>query len=443
MRRLVVGVLVVAACGDDVAVGPDAETGPPDAEVPGANEVTLLAFDVEHVWYRNGRGAWQVPEQDASGDYVLRVSDDYQVVAACDNDTAFDASLKAGRFLDGSFAVVSCFLGSDDPPPVRAQVSGHMVQAGDVFMDGIATSATAGWDFVLDVEPGTHDLIAVGGTQALIRRNLSITGDTSLPTIDVEAEGAAMVGVPYFLDGVDPDDTVTPEVTWFTGNGYAWISGTAFELIGPPSSLVDANDGLDVFIWAETATTQRSVGTAYEPGQPSYDFTLLPVISGLTWALDGDVMEASWSTLPDHSDLNVILLAGSSAQRVSASRSWIELHGASSLGFDALPPDFDPAWRIDTNAPHTRMFGVFDYAYPLFRSSWVSEDVGAASRRRARAEAELEVVGEHLVVLRGAGVGEEGVAGHEPAAAHRRLARVILGDRVEDLMEEGDPVRAR
>lgn len=437
MRRLV-GVLLVAACGDDGAVTPDAETGPPDAEVPGANEVTVLAFDIEHIWYRNGRGAWQVPEQDAFGDYVLRVSDDYQIVAACDDETGFAVSQTSGRFLDGSFAFVACFL-LGPPPPPGSQISGHMVQAGDVFMDGRASSTTAEWDFVLDVEPGTHDLIAIDGTSALIRRGLSITGDTTLPTIDVEVEGDGLVGVPYLLDGVEPGDTVTPQVTWFTDNGYAWIEGTPFELVAPPPSLVDANDGLDVDISAETATTLRSVGTAFEPGQSSYQLELLPVITRLSWALDGDVLEASWSTLPDYLDMNVMLIAGSSVQHVSASRSWIELHGATSLGFDAMPPDYDPGWRVDLDAPHVRSFGVFAYDYPVSRSSWVSEDVGAALRAEARAE----VVAENLVVLRRARVGEEGVAGHEPAAAHRRLARVLLGDRVEHLVEEGDPVGAR
>src|SRR5687767_939962 len=121
MRRLALGVLVVAACGDDSGVSPDAETGPSDAEEPGANEVTLLAFDVEYLRYRNGSGAWQTPVQDPSGNYVLRVSDDYQFVAACDDETGFDVSLTSSTFSDGSFAIASCFLFPDSPSPPTVQ----------------------------------------------------------------------------------------------------------------------------------------------------------------------------------------------------------------------------------------------------------------------------------------------------------------------------------
>lgn len=435
MRRLMVGVLVVAACGDDSGGVPDAEIGPPDAEAPGANEVTLFAFDIDYIRYRNGRGAWQMPAQDPNGNYVLRVSDDYQVVAACSNENDFDVSLTSSRYQDGPYAVAGCYLFVDStPPPPAVQVSGQMAQAGDVWMDGRATSSIPAWDFVLDVEPGPHDLIAIDDTRALIRRGLSITGDTTVPAIDLDVEGAAMIGVPYTLDGVAPGDVVSQDVLWFADHDFARISGTGFEIVGPPPSLVAAYDWTDVDITVDGGSTYRSLSTSFELTQPSYAFELLPVLTGIDWAVDGDVVEASWDTLPDDVEVDVALVAGSSWQRVSASQSWIDLHGVSSLGFDVTPPDFDPAWRIEPDAPQTRMFFVFDYG-PTFRSSAVSQVVGTALRSDARAQAAAEVVREHLVELRASRIGQEGVAGHDPAAAHRRLLRMLLRDRVEDLAE--------
>src|SRR5688572_5128954 len=118
MRRLALGVLVVAACGDD-GTQPDAASGPPDAEVPGGNVAALSATGAEYVRYRNGRGAWQTPEQDAAGDYLLHVSDDYQYVVVCDDDTGFQAFMAATTFEEDPYPFTFCFKGLTLGPTVQ------------------------------------------------------------------------------------------------------------------------------------------------------------------------------------------------------------------------------------------------------------------------------------------------------------------------------------
>ena len=435
MRRIALGVLLVAACGDDSGVVPDAEIAPPDAEVPGPNLVTLSASGAQYVRYRNGTGAWQTPEQDPAGDYLLYVHDDYQVVVACADSLGADSTLIASTFADSDSQSAFCFRGSSAAGGV-VQVSGQMTQPGEIYMDDFASSATGPWDFVLDVSTGPNDLIAVGETQIAIRRGLSFTVDTTIPTVDVAQEGASLAGIPFILGGLDTSEVVSSRLTWFTEDGLAFVNGTATELLTPPASMLEAGDFRILDIDASTATTERSVFNLFSGNPTSFSFTLMPLLSGITFSDGGDVLRASWETLPSYRYVELWMVSSSSFQRVEATWGWIAANGATSLAFDPLPPDYDPDWGVDLAAPYSRRFEVETFDGSVLHSTAIIEDVnGAALRRGARAQAAAEVVREHLVELGRARVGQQGVAGHDPAAAHRRLLRVLLRDRVEDLAE--------
>jgi len=435
MRRLALGVLLVAACGDDSSVSPDAETGPPDAEPPGPNLVTLSASGAEYVRYRNGAGAWQTPTQDPAGDYLLYVHDDYQVVVACADSTGADSTLIAATFAESDSQSAFCFRGTAAAGGV-VQVSGQMTQPGEIFMSDYASSATGPWDFVLDVPLGPNDLIAIGEGQIAIRRGLSFTVDTTIPTVDVAQEGASLAGIPFILGGLDASEAVASEFTWFTGDGLALIPGTATEVLTPPTSMLEADDLRILDIDTTTATTERSVFYLLSGNPTSFSFTLMPFLTGISYSDDGNILRVSWGTLPTYRYAELWVISGSSFQRVEATRGWVDTTGATSLAFDPVPPDYDPDWRVDLDAPYSRRFELENFSGPVLLSTAVIEDVnGAALRRGPSAQSAAEVVREHLVELRAARVGEERVAGHDPAAAHRRLLRMLLRDRVEDLAE--------
>lgn len=446
MRWHVLGVLLVAACGDDSGGAVDA-TIEVDAEVLGPNQVTLSADGVDLVAYRDGQGSWRTPSQDANGDFLLFVFDDYQVVTVCADNFGADSTLISSTFAENDAPTVFCYRGGS-PAGGFVQVSGQMLQAGDIWMSDFASSVTGSWDFVLGVSPGLHDLIAIGEGAVMIRRAQSFTVDTTVPTVDVLQEGESLTGLPFILGGLDASETVSSQLIWFADNDLAFITGTATEVLSPPASMLDPNDFRVFDIAASTATTERSAFDIFSGNPTSFTLTLMPLLSGITYRDVDGALVASWGTLPSYRTIELLVSAGSSSYRVEASRGWIDANDPR-LAFDVDPPGYDPSWRIDLTGPYVRRFEASNFgAGSVLYSTSVSEAVnGAALRRGGRPQAAADVVGEDLVVLGGARVGEQGVAGHDPAAAHRRLRRArdraLLDGRVEHLAKQRDAILGR
>lgn len=418
-----------------------------DAEVLGPNQVMLSADGVDLVAYRDGQGSWRSPSQDPTGDFLLFVFDDYQVVTVCADNFGADSTLISTTFAENDSPTVYCFRGGS-PGGTAVQVSGQMLQAGDIWMSDFATSATGPWDFVLSVSPGLHDLIAIGQGNVMIRRAQSFTADTTVPNVDVVQEGASLAGIPFILVGIDASESVTSELLWFADNDTAFIDGTATEILSPPESMLDPNDFRIFDIATSTATTERTAFNLFFATPTSFTLTLMPLLTEITYRDVAGVLVASWGSLPSYRTIDLWVAAGSSSYRVEASRGWIDANDPR-LAFDVDPPGYDPSWRIDLTGPYVRRFEASNFgAGSVLYSTSVSETVnGAALRSGGRAEAAADVVGEDLVVLRAARIGQEGVAGHDPAAAHRRLGRArrgaFLDDRVEHETEQRDPIRER
>jgi hypothetical protein len=365
MRIACLACLAVAACSSH---------SPPGG---GANPVALTVVGSPAlVAVRDGGGDWR-EVSGTDGNLSFGVDYDYTLLVTCTDQTGFDTVLRARTTDDGDQ-----FIYCDGHATAFADsvpVTGTMQQAGTVSLYDIQQSTTAPWNFTLAVPPGTGDLVAVDSSKAMIRRDLAIAGPMQIPPIDVERDGTPLVPVALALDGIQPGEQLTTEIDLYSRNSIAWgptVEGATAQML--PSSLLRPDDDVDLYLEAWGAPYFRTIDTTFDGTVTR--FQMMAPISGVEFTPDGG---ASWSQLPPHTAVALELTAGNSAQRVSASESWLSVNGETTLGLDsfgALPARFQNAWRLDLSQPYERTFSAVDDATPIATSSGISEDVGSLQR---------------------------------------------------------------
>jgi hypothetical protein len=387
MRKFA-GLVVLVACGQSnnspiIIDGAPTDTlidGPP----PGPNVVTLEAPDADTlITYRDGSGPWLVPPEATVGEFDLQVTNDYQVVVACNTPQGSDVTLYDRTFADGTTLFAFCDAAPLSQPTTTA-ITGTMAQAGQVFMGDTANSATAPWSFSLNETLATHDLIAIGtDNRMLIRRGIVVVGPTSVASIDVVADGTTMTAVPLTINGMQSGETLLTEYDFFLTNDFAFLTGSSTTLQIPPASLLQANDFELLNLDLTTSTTSRSANTVFS-GTESV-FTLMPILTGISFTTSGGVLAASFGTLPPHDGLRLDMFdgVGKVEQAVDATQSWLDATSTTKIAFDAIPPALDPTLVVDLTAPYTRFFEVSDNSTSIGYSSGVSEAVnGPAAPKR-------------------------------------------------------------
>lgn len=369
----------LGACGDDSGGGDD---GSPDAEVDawpeGPNVAVAFAPGATYLRYRDGGGPWREPTPLGDDEYELRVTTYYQLVVACEESFGFEVALTATTFAEDDALWASCGRGAS-PTPSTVEVTGEMIQPGTIWMGGLALSTTGPWDFTIDVEPGVYDLIAATDDGILIRRAQAITTATAVETVDVDADGAALVGVPLTVIGATASETITSEAVLFTGGGLMFLDGNGATARVPPPSALRRSDAVFLFVTAETATTARSAVTSYTGTETS--FTLMPALTGVTFGANRGALAASWDTLPAHTRLEYSASSAAGLEWVDASRGWLSATGATTLGIPTALPGYPAAWRVAPAGPHRRRFVAYDVAGGVSYASEVREDVGASAVR--------------------------------------------------------------
>jgi hypothetical protein len=359
MRKL--AFLLLAACGGGSdnhhgIVIADASIDTP-VDMPPRQPVAV-EFDIYGqpalVSYRDGSGAWQTPTDDGQGAYTLMATDDYQVVVTCATTGEVQSTLFSQTVDDGrQYAFCSDSSGTQS----TVAVTGTMQQAGEVFMEDEASSATANWNVALDVSARTHDLIAVDtGHHMLIRRGLSITGATTLDPIDLTT-APAMTPVTLTVNGVGNGDMLFNAIDLLTANDYAEFSSSTTSLYAPPSSLLGGSDYEFMIAEAYSGTQYRYAETQFTGTETT--FTLPDPLTGITFGKG----KATWTTLPamfDGAQLTLDQDTGTQVveQVVQASRSWLDKTQATTLEFDAQPPGYDAAWNVDTGMGYSRQFST-------------------------------------------------------------------------------------
>jgi hypothetical protein len=360
MRKMALVLLAACGGGSDnnhmVVLEPDAA---PDVAIDAPpRQPVAVEFDVygtpAFIAYRDGSGAWQTPTDDGQGAYTLMVTDDYQVVVTCTTTGQYQSTLFSQTVDDGQ---QYAFCSDSPDTQTTVAVTGTMQQAGQVFMEDEAESATANWNVALDVSPRTHDLIAVDtGHHMLIRRGLSITGATTLDPIDLTAADA-MTPITLTLNGLAGGEMMFNAIELLTANDFAEFQSSTTSLYAPPSSLLGGSDYEFLIAEAYSGTQYRYAETQFSGTETT--FTLPDPVTGITFGKG----KATWTTFPamyDGAQLTLDQDNGTQVveQVVQASRRWIDKTQATALEFDVQPPGYDAAWNVDTGTGYSRQFSA-------------------------------------------------------------------------------------
>lgn len=382
-RTLVVA--LVAACGGSSAqpdaliiLHPDAATDASHDASTAVNNVEIQAFGgvPTLVAYRDGNSAWQTLTPDQTG-YTLSFTDDYTFVMVCVDATGFDAEWIGGAASDGAQQTVYCAKNFQTGPTVAA--SGHMTQAGMVEMFDLASSTTANWDFTLNVPANAHDLVATDAGRIVIRRDVSITAATTMPTIDVVAEGSALVATPLTINGRTSGDRVSSAFELGMTHDYAVLQSTSATVQVPPASLLMASDFEYLIVEVSSATSVRTVATPFSASNTT--FTLLHELTGVTFDTTGGAVSAAWTTLPDNIGTQLYTLAQGAQQGMVVTTAWLANHGSTHMGFDTSAPGYDDAWKIDLTGPYLRELLIEQASGNIGYTSGAYEDVNGATMR--------------------------------------------------------------
>jgi len=398
MKRLCVVAVIAGCSGLSTSNGvltdankPDAEHGSaaptPDAGPPQPQTITIQPYEAipTFVAYRAGSGAWMTPTTTSQG-YAIVATDDYLFVAVCTStDGSLDEVELGATVSDGATNYVGCT--SDDDAGsggATVAVTGTMQQAGNVQMGGEVSSTTAPWTFSLNVPPSTtQDLVAIGASSMLIRRNIAVTATATQPqpAIDLSADGTALLNQAISVTGTPADDTAQTSVFLYTANSGAEIStGTSMtSVVLAPSALMQSGDEETIDVYAFDATTFQDS----EVNDPTVtQFAMLPQLQGVTFT----GTTSSWTTLPQANSIYSELYETNGTITkdaiVQMSPTWLAATSATSVAFDDSAAGWQAAWSFWTSVAYQEFFAVEEYSQTTFQSVGVSTPPNGFRDRR-------------------------------------------------------------
>jgi len=272
-----------------------------------------------------------------------------------------------------------------------------MVQPGIVTLAAQERSATGPWMFMLDVDPGTYDLIAADASSILIERSQLVTTSETLPTIDVAANGTPLTSVPATIAGGLEGEVVGTDVLLITqDDGFVTLTTATSTLEVVPTALLVSSDAEASAAYATTATTYRYTEPSVTVADPvATSFALPPRLAG-TFDLVGGAVYVGWVTLPTQGSVALGVYGASNQAVVTASQSWLAAAQASGLVFDTSEPGWMPAWSFWTRESYDEQLSVSaddvqdGYFYtsvsgaPGFAQHEGERRTGAVVRRAAR-----------------------------------------------------------
>ena len=380
MQRTALVALVIVSAAGCTADGSEALTltirGTP------ATAVALVVV-------RDGPSAdWQPAKKGALGDYTATVSHPFMVAAVCHESSPgvpdtwhtyeYAYSLQ-DPVEDGILVCVE--LASTTP----RSIVGTMMQAGQVqFGKAAVRSDTPNWQIstLTPVSPDM-DIIANSKDHLQIMRDLDLTAfdaDHALPTIDVEANGVALVPLAVTSDATS-SETVEARVVVRTPT---MVSEPAPIYAGPldgvrvaPSSALTGLVEQVVTVDASTGTQHRIANVEFTAGD-SLAFQLPgPIVHGAWQPLATDATatpaqadaptRVTWASLPFGDDGAVEMqlegMASDPASPTTAAAYHLRVTPGymndavyTSLELATQLPGFDATWRIDPTRPYTRTF---------------------------------------------------------------------------------------
>ena len=347
----------LAGCG--------ADAGPCDSQ---STHVTLRTLGPLALLTYRELGAPATVMTDTRDQTVdLCVSQPYEITVVCVTGPIVRATQYRATPADDTAVFLGCDFSAGGTRSDSVHVTGTAIGAGSVYMGGSGMSFNGlAIPFDLPVARGTHDLVASndfdrtdGQGRVLVRRSLRVDTDLDVGDVDPEAEGTPLAPVPFTLSGLLDTEQVSTTVTLQTGaEEIAQISRTpAAEAHVLPAALARSSDHQDVSIAirppADSASPRVYRYAEIEVPAAGAVLELVPPLSGLvSFEPTSAGEQAGWISLPDYARLQYDVYGASGLLTVSATRSWIDTVGATSVVFDATVDGYDPAWSIGAARSH-------------------------------------------------------------------------------------------
>ena len=311
------------------------------------------------VLFREGTGPWRPAQRLKATTYEAMVSGPYTVAVLCSLEHGPYTTLTSKTLQDE--LLVQSYCTFEELPLL---VSGTMVQPGMVNLgNAFASSRTPSWTWELPAFPGAHDLVAASADHLLILRNLAVTGDRSLPPLDLAQQGVALVNAPVTVTNPFPGETLGGLAVLRTPHASQSIiyRGTLPAKL-PPGAALGPRDRLDLSVRSQISDgntfTFRSAKRQVFNAAPT-PVTLWDPVAGLQMGVgsSGDV-QASWTSLQPHDTVSLLAydnLGVSIEHLVSA--SYLAASGAHQIVLSTDAPGFDDAWHLDLSS-YSRSFFV-------------------------------------------------------------------------------------
>lgn len=370
---------------------------------------------------------WKTPASPSTGRFELEVAGPYRVVVVCGSSGRDVFVTQLARTLDDERTIDQPCGG---PRELPFHVRGQMLQSGEVNFGGSGRGeSTAPWSFDLPTAAGTFDFVAFFGSlttgfdQFEIRRDIAITGDLELGTLDVAQEATqALVPTRFTASNLAADESLTSHLVLHSGNTFAISSGfmhpeLAWQVNLVPATALRATDTQDLQLSASSSSDatmpqrMRSITRRIRDGG-STSVTLMDPLGPTTFESTADRLVATWTSLPEYDELDLQRVSFSSdfsrfvIHDFLLSRAFIASAGVTTTALDFTDvPGFLPEWRHDPTLEQQFVLDAFRGTSPddqLF--SEVFEDIPApttlgAEARRVDPQRAMALVNAHRTQL--------------------------------------------
>jgi hypothetical protein len=422
---------LVGACGDDRrglggpggsggsnapdggSGAPDGGSGAPDGGMQAPPRVTIATGQPPAliVYREETDTAWKTPASPSTGTFEIEVSGPYRVIVVCAGSSGNAFVAQFAQTLDDDHRIEQ-LCGSPHQFPFH--VRGQMQQSGLVDFGEFGRGQTAApWSFDLLSDAGTFDFLAFFGDLSTgldhveIRRDIAITGDLDLGTIDATQDPTqALVPTRFTASNLDPAESLSSDLFLQSGDTSAIISSfehpeLAWQVNLVPGTALRATDTQDLLLSASSASSDpamqqrmRSITRRIRDGG-STAVVLMDPLGPTAFESTADRLVATWTSLPEYDAIDLGRASFSSDfshfvdHEFLLSRAFITSTGATAATLDFTDvPGFQPAWRHDPTLEQQFFLDAFRGTSPDDPLvSEVSEDVpaptppGAAPRR--------------------------------------------------------------
>lgn len=297
-------------------------------------------------------------------EFELEVAERYELVLVCERTgarPAINATQYARTLDDGDELRGLC-------PSFPFTVSGTMVQAGQISIGPSSSSTTrTNWQFALSAKRGTFDLLLLGMTGNFMpttfgaRRDLAVTSDLNLGTIDLDQEDMQpLVQRTYQVSNALAEERARA-TTWLLHEEsavpfFSILPGATAALA--PDAALTASDRQLVEVGAtqgvpDAPDVSRSVIVTPDTSTP---ITLPDPLGAPRFQHEGQRSVATWTSLPEYDELRFLRAAAPEGQPRQAyelrmSYAYAAAIAVSQLELDfSTVPGFKPEWNLAPNA---------------------------------------------------------------------------------------------